>query len=59
MNEKLNDFMNNMGLLCETWVLTYNNFIQRGLDHKAALEHTKAFMSSFMEFSVKFNGGKQ
>jgi hypothetical protein len=59
MNEKLNDFMNNMGLLCETWVITYNNFIQRGLTHKVALEHTKAFMSAFMESAVKNSGGEK
>lgn len=57
MNEKVNEYITNVGLLCETWVITYNNFIQRGFSHKVALEHTKAFMSAFMESSVKNNGG--
>lgn len=59
MNDKFKSFMDNMGLLCETWIITYNNFVQRGFDHKTALEHTKAFMASFMEYATKANGGKE
>lgn len=59
MNDSFKSFMNNMGVLCETWIVTYNNFIQRGLDHKTALEHTKAFMASFMDYATKSNGGKE
>lgn len=57
MSDNLKSFMNNMGVLCETWVVTYNNFIKCGMDHKTALEHTKAFMASFFEYSTKTNGG--
>ena len=59
MNDNLKSFMNNMGVLCETWIVTYNNFIQRGMDHKSALDHTKAFMASFMEYATKNGGGKE
>lgn len=59
MNDNLKSFINNMGVLCETWLVTYNNFIQRGMDHKSALEHTQAFMTSFMEYGTKMNGGKE
>lgn len=59
MNDGLKNFMNNMGILYETWIVTYDGFIQRGMDHKTALEHTKAFMSAFFEYITKFNGGKQ
>lgn len=59
MNDTLKNFMNNMCVLCETWVVTYNNFIQRDMDHKTALEHTKAFMSAFFEYATKNNGGKE
>jgi hypothetical protein len=59
MNDKLKDFINNMGVCCEIWLMTYNNFVQRGLDHKTALEHTRAFMTSFMEYTVKFNGKQE
>lgn len=59
MSDKLKGFMNNMGLLCETWIIIYNNFVQRGFEHKDAVEHTKAFMSSFMEYTAKNGGGKE
>ena len=59
MNDKLKSFMDNMGILCETWMVTYSNFIQRGIEPKAAMEHTKAFMASFMEYAAKTNGGKE
>lgn len=57
MNDKVKEFINNMGVLCETWYVTYNNFVQLGLDHKTALEHTKEFMAAFMEGIVKNGGG--
>ena len=59
MNDNLKNFMNNMGILCETWIVTYNNFIQRGMDHKTALEHTKAFVSAFFGPFNKNNGGDE
>lgn len=59
MNDNLSKFMNNMGILCETWIVTYNEFLRRGMDHRTALDHTKAFMSAFMESATKNNGGEQ
>lgn len=59
MNDALKNFMNSMGVLCETWMVTYNNFLQRGMDHKTAMEHTKAFMSSFMDYVTKNGGGEK
>lgn len=58
MNEKLNDFLGNMGVLCEVWNVTYNNFKNQGMDHKNAMEHTKGFMAAFMDYISKSNGGK-
>lgn len=59
MNDNMKIFMNNMGLLCETWVITYNKFVQLGLSHKEALDHTKTFMAAFMEYAIKNNGGNE
>lgn len=59
MNDNLNKFLNNMGILCETWIITYNEFIKRGMDHKLALDHTKEFMAAFMEAASKNGGGDQ
>ena len=56
MTDKLKNFVNSMGVFCETWSIVYNNFIKQGLDHKTALEHTKAFMSAFMESALGYTG---
>lgn len=53
MTEQLKNFINNMSLLCETWIITYNAFIERGFKHDTALEHTKAFMAAFMEAATQ------
>lgn len=56
MNDDINKFISNMGILCETWLVAYNQFLSHGMEHKAALEHTQAFMKSFMG-SVNDNKG--
>lgn len=59
MNDGVNNFINNMGTLCETWIVVYNQFIAHGMDHKVALEHTQAFMTSFMNSINDNKGGNQ
>ena len=58
MNDNLKDFVNNIGVLCETWLVVYNKFIQSGLDPKSALSHTKEFMSAFIAGAIQNNGGR-
>ena len=57
MSDKLNSFITNMGVLCETWIVTYNQFISHGMEHKVALEHTQSFMKAFMDSASGFKGG--
>ena len=57
MQDGLKSFMTNLGILCETWIVVYNNFTKLGLDNKDALAHTKEFMSSVVNGVVQ-NGGK-
>lgn len=57
MQDGLKSFMTNLGILCETWVVVYNNFVKLGLDRKDAISHTKEFMSSMVNGVVQ-NGGK-
>lgn len=59
MSDNINKFISNMGILCETWLVTYNQFLSHGLEHKAALEHTQSFMKAFMESSTGNKGGDQ
>ena len=58
MQDGLKSFMTNLGVLCETWMLVYNNFVSLGLNAKDALTHTKEFMSSVVGGIMK-NGGNQ
>lgn len=58
MNDQLKSFVNNVGLLCETWMVVYTKFTQSGMDAQTALVHTKEFMSAFIAGTVNNNGGK-
>ena len=59
MDNKLKNFIANMGMLCETWTVVYNSFISQGMSAKDALTHTQAFMSSFMASIPQIGGGKE
>lgn len=59
MNNNVNNFISNMGVLCETWLVAYNQFLSHGMEHKAALEHTQAFMKSFMESAGGTKGAEK
>lgn len=58
MDDKLKSFVTNVGVLCETWTVVYNNFIGQGLNPKDALVHTQGFMSAFIA-GVMQNGGNK
>lgn len=57
MNDKINNYISNMGALCETWIIIYNQFLSHGMEHKVALEHTQSFMKAFMESASNGNKG--
>ena len=59
MSKNVNTFISNMGALCEMWLITYKQFVDHGLDHKAALEHTQSVMTSFMQATYGNKGGDQ
>lgn len=56
MNDELKAFCNNMGVLIETWWLTYSKFRELGLSVDDALMHTKAFMESICKSSLGYGG---
>ena len=58
-NEKLKSAIIGIGALCETWMLTYNNFIKMGVNAKDALAHTREFMTAFMAASMHNKGGNE
>ena len=57
MNDKLQDFLKNMGVMCELWLVIFSQFKEKGLDDKAALAHTKSFMEA--TFATIINGGNK
>jgi hypothetical protein len=59
VSDNLKNFVNNIGILCETWALSYEKFTQMGYDNVTALQHTQAFMASFMAAAAQSNGGRE
>ena len=56
--DNLKQFINNVGILCETWLVVYKKFVDSGLDIQTALTHTKEFMTAFIVGAIQNNGGK-
>ena len=59
MIDNFKNFVNNMGVLCETWTLTYKNFLSQGMDAKDAMMHTQGFMAAFISATMQATGGKE
>jgi hypothetical protein len=59
MNEKFKSFVNEVGVLCETWTIIYRNFIGQGMDAKEAMTHTQGFMVAFLKGITGFEGDKK
>jgi hypothetical protein len=58
MNDNFNVFVGNLGILCETWAITYEKFTQLGFDSTAAMQHTREFMTAVIASATQTNGGK-
>lgn len=59
MNDKLKNFIDNLGVMCETWTLIYGKFLSQGMDAKDAMMHTQGFMAALVTGIVQNNGGNQ
>ena len=59
MDDRLKSFVTNIGVLCETWTVVYNNFVSQGFNPKDAMAHTQGFMSAFIAGAMQNNGGKE
>ena len=44
MNEQVQQLLLAVGACSELWLVTYKNFLNQGLAHKDAMEHTSEFM---------------
>lgn len=56
-NNQLNDLIKGLGMMCELWIITYQNFKAQKLSEEEAMKHTAAFMSIMIE-SFKGNAGE-
>lgn len=52
MKPNLEAFIASIGILCETWTITYRHFRKMGLKKKEALTHTRGFMTSYISSYV-------
>ena len=59
MNDNLKSFVNNIGIMCETWSVVYRSFLAQGLSVQDALVHTQGFMTAFIASSMQNSGGKE
>lgn len=59
MNDKLKNFVTNIGLLCEVWTLVYRGFVSQGMDAKEALMHTEALTSTLIATLIQGNTNKE
>ena len=57
MNDGLKKFINDLGVLCEQWLVVYNHFTSRGLDEKTALMHTREFTAALIAGTQMGKGG--
>lgn len=57
MNDKLNAFVKNIGVLCEIWILIYKKFTAQGMSNKEAMAHTQCLMTALMSGDGQNNGG--
>lgn len=49
MNENnITELFNSIGVFVDLWVITFNNFLQRGFDRKEALKHTKSLFETVL-----------
>lgn len=57
--DKVKSFITGVGALCETWTIVYRTFIEKGMNAKDAMLHTREFMTAFITSTLQTNGGKE
>ena len=48
-NDRLNDFIKNLGMITEMWMIFYKGFRSQGLDDSEALKHTGALFGAIID----------
>lgn len=58
MNDKMLDFIKTIGVISETWGVTYKSFLNQGFTPSDALIHTKLLIGTMMDSMIN-GGGKE
>lgn len=56
MNDKLIEFINGVGQLCEVWTIIYKSFVSQGMSADEALKHTQAFLTATLNSNIAKQG---
>lgn len=56
MNDKLIEFINGVGQLCEVWTIIYKSFVSQGMSADEALKHTQAFLTATLNSNLTKQG---
>lgn len=54
-DNKINEFIQAIGLMTELWTMTYLGFKKQGMDDEDAIRHTKALISSMYDSMINSN----
>lgn len=57
--DQVNQFIQDIGLMTEIYMIAYNGFKQQGLSDRDALMHTKTLFSAMLETFMESNGNKE
>lgn len=52
MNSKLQEFVRDIGTMCEIWTIIYQSFTAQGMSEADALKHTQAFLTATLNSNL-------
>lgn len=52
MNDKVQQFIRDIGTMCEMWTVIYQSFLAQGMSDADALKHTQAFLTATLNSSI-------
>ena len=58
MNEKALEFIKQIGVMTEIWIVVYQAFLSRGMNQEEAMMHTKHFYETIIKTSFGITNEK-
>lgn len=59
MDNKVENFVNGLGAIVDTWMLVYTMFLKKGLTPTEAIVHTREFMAGYFGHESFNSGGSK